>query len=805
MVLIFPLVKATRLHVHSCLYSPTDASCPPLNLLIDTCCSYIPLDMGNTSSSDRPKSDNGSSPPLATPPAATLDIACGPGEIERPSAPPLPDSDKPTSRGDQTFALTIGINTYESKTFESETLQGAVNDANKFDEYLCEDLGTPKENIISLRNEHATRSRIIHGFRSLEHNPKIVRGKAAIIIYYAGHGAVATKPVEWKDWETPDDKIEMLCPYDIGCQGDNDEVVDGIPDRTISQLLLDLSTAKGNNITLILDCCHAAGINRGGGVGGSIDLEAGRMEVRTRTFRNVQNLSPACDEDIYSARESGLSGSLRDSHVLLAACRRSQTASEINGNGIFTDALLRCMKDKPLTPHFDGKHIRRRLFDSWESPADSSMILCRREEDCLVLSAGSLHGITVRSTFAIYGTDLSDPHHPLATAVVNAVEPFVSYLPPPDKDFFTTYKDHPVWYARLDKASGSNIAIYCNSSDFLHNILTEASEPMLTVTAVVTETQPEADLCLTVEGSTVYFDRGDKNSIISASMGFPSRFSSSIGVKDIARIRRVIDRYSQFNSQLTRPGSLPISDYISIQMHELKTDKGRLSPTGDNILPDGEEKPVEFVIDPSSQEKCYGFTIRNTSTIALYAYLFYFDASTLEIEEWYSPDLGNGKKNSVIDTCLQPGSTVTLGFGSGGMEPVKFFIPDGQGVDLCFFKIFVTTNAVDLGSISQLSPFTESIGRGAIRVRQAIKDDWGSRIIPIVLRRAQTLQSPSVPSSSSYSEKGSTKPAEDYMYGLEKWLIASLQRLERFLFPLHQSYTVPNEALESGRSEWEKN
>ncbi|KAK0194258.1 caspase domain-containing protein [Armillaria mellea] len=776
--------------------------------------------MGNTSSS-RPNSDDSHRPPLPAPLAVTLDATGGVGETERPSTPPPPD--KPTSRGHQTFALTIGINTYKSETFKSEDLQGAVNDADKFDEYLCKDLGTPKENIISLRNEEATRSAIINGFRSLEHNPDIVKNMAAIIIYYAGHGAVAQKPVEWKDWETPDDKIEMLCPYDIGSQDDKDKVVDGIPDRTISQLLLDLSTAKGNNITMILDCCHAAGINRGGGVGGSIDLKEGRIvEVRARTFRNVQSLSPACDEDIYS-RGSSLSGSLRDSHVLLAACRRSQTASEINGNGIFTDALLRCMRDKPLvgvltyasllhrldmpdiqTPHFDGKHIRRRLFDSWENPADGSMILCRREEDHLVLSAGSLQGITVGSTFAIYGTDLSDPHYQLATAVVNAVEPFFSYLHP-DKDFFTTCKDHPVWYARLDKASGSNLAIHCNSSDFLHNLLTEDCEPRLTVPAIATESQPEADLCLTVKDSTIYFDRGDKNPLVSASMGFPSRFSSVVDIKDITRIRRVIDRYGQFNSHLTRSGSLPISDYISIEMHELKTDKGRLSPAGDNIIPDGEEKPVEFVIDPSFQEKCYGFTIRNTSAFALYAYLFYFDASALAIEEWYSPDVGNGKKNSVIDTCLLPGSTVTLGFGSGGMEPVKFFIPDGQEVDLCFFKIFVTTKAVDLGSISQLSPFTESIGRGARLVPQAITDDWGSRIISIVVRRAQTLQGPSIPSSISCSEKRFTKPAEDYMHGLEKWLIASLQRLERFLSPLHQSYAVPNQVLGSGRSEWEKN
>ncbi|KAK0469284.1 caspase domain-containing protein [Desarmillaria tabescens] len=738
--------------------------------------------------------------------------------------PDKPVSDKPVSRSYQTFALTIGIDTYRSETFRSESLQGAVNDANKFDEYLRKDRGTPEENIISLRDEKATRSAIIDGFKRLESDERIVSGTAAIIIYYAGHGAIAHKPVEWKDWETPGDEIELLCPSDIGLRDQNDKIIDGIPDRTISQLLLDLSAAKGNNITLILDCCHAAGINRGGGgARGPIDLGVGQLvDVRPRNFRSVHDLSPGCDEDIYR-RGSSLSRSLRDSHVLLAACRRGQTASEINGIGLFTDALLRCMRDKPLagvltyasllhhldipetqTPQFDGKHIRRHLFDSWESPADSSMILCRRKElqdpDRLVLrlEAGALHGITPGSTFAIHETDVSHPNNELPTAVVTTVEPFCSHLVLHDEAFFTTYQDHPVWYAQLKEASGSNLAIHCNSSDLFNHILAEDSEPKLTVPAIAAERQSEADLCLTMKDNSVFFDRGDKNGTISASMDFPSRFPARpVAVKDIARIRRVIDRYAQFSSHLSRPGSVPISQYgISIKMHELKLDKGSLSPTGDSILPDGEGKPVELVIDSSSRKKYYGFTIHNESELALYAYLFYFDASTLEIEEWYCPIQGNSKQNTAIDTCLQGNSTLTLGFGSGGMQKVEFSVPDGQDVDVCFFKIFVTTKAVDLASISQPSPFNEMIGRGAKRVPPSITDDWASTTIPVVLRRTQTSKSPAVPPSIACSERESTKPAEDYMQGLGKWLIASWQRVERFLQSrVPQPYAVPNEVL----------
>ncbi len=147
----------------------------------------------------------------------------------------------------QTFALVIGINEY--KFIEpKQDLKGAVKDADNFKNYLLEDLGVAKDNIINLRDEEATRSAIIDRFRQLEGDPKIDSGEVAIIIYFAGHGALATKPDEWSDWVSTDKNIEMLCPADIGALDANGKAIEGIPDRTISRLLLDLSIAKGNNV-----------------------------------------------------------------------------------------------------------------------------------------------------------------------------------------------------------------------------------------------------------------------------------------------------------------------------------------------------------------------------------------------------------------------------------------------------------------------------------------------------------------------------------------------------------------------------
>ncbi len=343
--------------------------------------------------------------------------------------------------------------------------------------------------------------------------------------------------------------------------------------------------------------------------------------------------------------------------------------------------------------------------------------------------SGSLRGITVDSTFAIHRAEVSDATpHQITTAVAKKVKDFVSYLEPLDDAFFATHGDQCfLWYARLTRASGPNLVIHCNSPDNLTHIITKDCDPGLTVPATTTDNRCKADLCLTVEGSTVFFDWGDKDNLVfGASKDFPSRFSTGLDVNNITGIHRVIDRYGCFNSHLntTRPHSF--SDYISMEMHELKLDKGVLSPTGNNILPYSEKKSIDFVIDSSPGEKYYGFTIHNISKIDLYVYLFCFEASTLEIDmftlhvlitHWsssscnrrfvLSANAGNNQERGKVDPNLEMGSAVlTLGYGSGGMNPIQFTVPGDQDVDVSFFKIFAMTHAVDLGSISQSSPFT---------------------------------------------------------------------------------------------------
>lgn len=102
---------------------------------------------------------------------------------------------------------------------------------------------------MSLANGEATRASILETFRTHLLDNSSIEKDDAIIIYYAGHGSRAPAP---NSWPSTDGKIETLVPHDERRTTPEGEVIHGIPDRTINQLLSALATAKGNNIVRLL-------------------------------------------------------------------------------------------------------------------------------------------------------------------------------------------------------------------------------------------------------------------------------------------------------------------------------------------------------------------------------------------------------------------------------------------------------------------------------------------------------------------------------------------------------------------------
>ncbi len=253
--------------------------------------------------------------------------------------------------------------------------------------------------------------------------------------------------------------------------------------------------------------------------------------------------------------------------------------------------------------------------------------------DHLILSAGSLHGITENSTFEIFQSDSIHPNPKDRLAVLTAtkVKGHVSHLllTPSHSSLFDSPHNEPVyWFARLRKASGPPaLNIHCNNSCVLDSILTESSESEVAVAVDIAENPDEADLCLTVEKNYVSFHVGER---LSTNIGFPSQFSpyDPCPVNYIADIRNFINRFAHFIFQLTSGSLDPMKDFARIELNKLRRVRRKFDRDSDVELRKVKNAGLAEVV--LSQDR-YGFTIHNNHDVNLHVYLLYFDASTLAI------------------------------------------------------------------------------------------------------------------------------------------------------------------------------
>ncbi|PVF94195.1 hypothetical protein CPB86DRAFT_713713, partial [Serendipita vermifera] len=230
-------------------------------------------------------------------------------------------------------ALLIGIDKYQSGRWGD--LRGGIADTKAMQKYLEEDLAIPSSRIRTLHGEKATRNAIINELRELKSN-RSIKPNDTILIYYAGQGDTAVVPEEW---DQSSEESQLLVPYDGDTEVNNERIY-SIPDRTICALLEDVAQHKGDNITLILDCCHIASLTRG------IKF----WDVRIRGKRSGVKLPPTLDKDIWSSTRrrtipSGFSNTGLSSHVVLTACGTNEVAEENAGGGVFTQALLKKLRE----------------------------------------------------------------------------------------------------------------------------------------------------------------------------------------------------------------------------------------------------------------------------------------------------------------------------------------------------------------------------------------------------------------------------------------------------------------------------
>ncbi|KAH6910781.1 hypothetical protein BKA70DRAFT_1424439 [Coprinopsis sp. MPI-PUGE-AT-0042] len=667
------------------------------------------------------------------------------------------------------YALILGINRYQANDWDD--LHAAVPDANSFEQFLVDKLNVPRSQIINLRDEKASRENILNAFTDdlLRITSDGVKDPA-IIIYYAGHGASTEKPKGWEFWATNSNNIELLCPSDMGLPlgQDGTDVVEGIPDRTICHLLNKLSRERGNNITVILDCCCSAGINRSA----TSPVPPGYI---ARRIQRPPPLSARVDKSIYASADDraarlslnpagGFTGHFQDSHVLMAACGREQFAYEKDGSGLFTQRLIfaletcgvltttydgllpRLSMPKWQTPHFEGNNMNRLLFNAKGRRSDPFLIPGRRRKidkvPIFLLEAGSAQGVIQNSYFDIHETNLlnlgngAQENRPLGTMLATAVDSYTTQLEFPPG---THFKVPTHFFARWGDHHQIPVHVFSESKEWLQDLFPADVQRNLGVR--LTNEKEQASLVLTLEDDMIYFDRNDPL----AQPYIGTRFPKGIHATLTHAVYEVIRRWRKFNYHLTRPSPLELPA-VRMELHYLKEsgsdDWGdpMYEPTGSNLL-DVEPATVELEGD------YIGVTIYNDGDIPLYPFLFYFDPNDLTIVLWKSTPLGAGDGKYLVggvDSPLPPRSRLPLGYGNGG-APWELILDDKEK-DVGFFKLFVARHPANFSSLEQSTsafPDKDEMPQGLSR-GQADQDNslsdidaWGSKTYTLV----QTLKS----------------------------------------------------------------
>lgn len=647
-------------------------------------------------------------------------------------------------------ALVIGIDNYPNVS----QLSGAVADADSFDAFLRTDLGIPPAQITSLRNDKATRSAIIDAFNALRDSAAI-KPLDPIVVYYAGHGSEVDTPNGRKGNGS---KAQCVVPWDVGMPDDSGSVVYPIPDYTTAALLYNIAEAKGNNITVIFDCCHSASSTRGVlntyrlPLSGAltfptlrsvnftsmaippprppVDLtSSGPDRVRYAAPSSLPPLGisiaePSLSRTTFTSRKSFQPG--MQSHVLLAACGHAELAYERTNskNGYFTSTLLQvlrsgrideltyksCMENfprlvtpRPQNPVCEGDNVNRLFFNASIPGAHRSFIPVIETEKGYVLKAGFAQGVLTGFNFSLHDDDIFGPENPSLGMMV--------VTPDPDKPSRSR--------CEMDQATANVLStmgsIYAR---FVRPAIVLSFNVMITDAVRQSFRDPDALYVVTSRDQAKVVLDLDQTGHVTFEILDPDL--NALGVRVLPRtvlpnpkmIKHVLDAMALWNSHLLRVPTArprfttarPFAKRVSVELYRLQIDEDdHLGPVGENLNDNG-----LATIDVSPKDM-FGLKITNASSRRLYAYLFFFSTVKQSIHPLFLRVFGSAS----VDPPLDAGGQLTLGYDSDDLNPLSFHLRQTP-LDVGVFRLFVTTSPAEFDAVAQPSPFSalNSVGVG---------------------------------------------------------------------------------------------
>ncbi|KAF7337827.1 hypothetical protein MVEN_02005600 [Mycena venus] len=515
-------------------------------------------------------------------------------------------------------------------------------------------------------------------------------------------------------------KSKPLVPHDERGKTPEGEVIHGIPDRTLNMLLSRLASARGDNITVILDCCHSASGTRVGSSPGILPIP--------RFVETFLPIPEHLDETLTYGRSASASlpeGTLHKfmhSHVLLAACRQQQRARECLSAagepcGFFTDGLIKQLRRigpnrityadliellptlPDQNPQCEGANKDRYIFDV-EGPAQDSRLyaLSVKGDGSMEVDAGSLHGVVVGTQFSLKVDQ--DPDRVLVAVSVNLDS---SVLVPIVQDRALAFQDG----ARLVVSDWKNDAAMMkvfirpggNPPLAISDVFsTHSHSQRMRTNFLVVDSLDSADLAVRRSAEDDFF-----LSRLDAKL---SRYALpdvhlSVPTTNLPAVLDAIAHFNFFLGKHPRAGqhsnsqALFAPGEVTLEMYNLRGEFGARVPNmelGNLVSADNE---VRFKLD--TQEK-YGFAICNYSERDLFAYLFLFRPGVA----WYLPESPTMSPPLIAKSKSKSEPTrITVGYGASGGYAFQFVIPTGLTTDTGFLKLFVSTTYLDLKRIEQ--------------------------------------------------------------------------------------------------------
>ncbi len=634
-----------------------------------------------------------------------------------------------SGQGSNLWALLVGIDEY----LNVRDLLGAVNDVEAVRIFLQNQMGVPEKQIRVLKNGEATRAGILDAFQSFLIDNDKIKHSDQILFHYSGHGS------QMRDHEgiEPDGYNECLVPHDSRT-GD----VFDIPDKTLAAMLDRLAQAKGNNITVVLDCCHS----------GSGTRKAGEplTEVTRRVPADDRIPPPDLDAGIMAGvarRSAGPSGWGTEgvSHVLLAACRDYEEANEYWSDdeeggrakfGALTHFLLKALSQtQEQTVSYAELHERvatqvntrypdqmpqcegdrdRELFGGRRILRDPFIVVTKVDADKVTLGAGLVHGLRKESELALYGAEVRTRAEvegvpPLATVKVSSVsattaEAEVTGDPPAEpiqvgaravvtKQVYAGLRQKVI----LLPAEGAEDQ---DALDRLRQAIESGPDgsPSPYVTLV---TEPaQADLRVTAKEGALCIINADGEQLVA-----PEEIKE--GGKDVRAVLGSLESIVRFQRVITLQNEEPGSQLVGkIEVGLRQYVEGTPPAELTQVTPDkGGDLTLTYYPD-DQKRNLYVAQVTNHSTLDVYPYLFLL-----------SPDYSITPLYPVVagEQKLTSGLTLNSGFDSP-KERMEIYLPPGWDSSRDRLKVIVTTAASSLDVLAQPGlniPPTRAVGKRA--------------------------------------------------------------------------------------------